>query len=326
MVAWAVAAWLAGVAWLATLVMATATTPAAAFDVSYPSGGGGGITQGAADTRYVNEVGGSGETVAGSSLTIRDGGLLVGTPSASTFSVVGGSVTIGNPATARALLHVGSGSDLPQAPQDADSVAMFSRNGPTSISLMDSLSDVEFRARCAVDICDVSTISGHQLRLGSQSITRGAIRIGEVSGWIQNAGSVETTVDHVVVGTATVRGNAFSVGGSTFAVGGGTVSVNQLVVSTGTVIRNIFMGTATVDCPNAPAAAVTMCSFTTSGASAVSQADVCFVTGEALEADLSVSFSSGTTVGNVFAMRVSNPSILAINPASQVYRYSCMRP
>ena len=37
-----------------------------------PTGGGGGLTTGAADARYVNEVGGSGETVQGSSLTVND--------------------------------------------------------------------------------------------------------------------------------------------------------------------------------------------------------------------------------------------------------------
>lgn len=80
-------------------------------------------------------------------------------------------------------------------------------------------------------------------------------------------------------------------------------------------------GSATYDPANVVAIGALTATFPAAG---IAVGDVCMIGAPALEANLSVSFSSASA-GNI-TVRFSNHSVLAVNPASQEIKYLCMRP
>lgn len=96
---------------------------------------------------------------------------------------------------------------------------------------------------------------------------------------------------------------------------------NSITISSGSAIRNWFVGNFTADAPSVAANTTLNHSGAVTG---LNVGDICSIVAPALEANLSVSVSSASA--GILTFRLNNPSILAINPASQDYRYFCVRP
>ena len=195
----------------------------AAFDGSQP---GGGVSASTADADYLQVDGGNAMTgpltgVGTSSATFQGGGK---------FAVASGSVTIGgNPSTNRALLHIGSGSTVPSAPFDTESQIYIGRPGNINITLFQESASVQGNIRCDTEQCDFRTATGHPVVLKSQGESRGVLRVGKVSGWVDTDNSLSVLGAAVVAGSATVSGN-FETSNGRFAVAGGTVTANGAIV------------------------------------------------------------------------------------------------
>ena len=129
---------------------------------------------------------------------------------------------------------------------------------------------------------------------------------------------LSATADAVTTSSShTVQGVMFSSGANA-----------GLLIASGTAITNIMKSSFTFDFPAAAALGTTSYGFSTtgnSGGGAVARGDICWVEAEALEANLTVSFASATTSGNVLSIRFDNDTAAPIDPALQLFRYGCMR-
>ena len=96
---------------------------------------------------------------------------------------------------------------------------------------------------------------------------------------------------------------------------------NGLTVSSGTYIKNIIAGTFTLDAGSVLAALTRDETVSIPG---VAIGDICHCTGASLETGLAV-MSLDVPENDSLKVRLMNASVLSIDPASQVFKFTCIR-
>lgn len=94
-----------------------------------------------------------------------------------------------------------------------------------------------------------------------------------------------------------------------------------VITGSGTLIRNVLSGTFTLD-PGSVLAALTRDE--TVSVPGVVVGDICHCTGAALEAGLAV-MSLDVPANDSLKVRLMNASVLSIDPASQSFKFTCIR-